>query len=156
MELYINNEQDIINITGLAELVQKVIETGLEILQVEDNVEVGVTFVDDEKIRELNRDYRYIDQPTDVLSFALEEGLDFGEIPDAPRMLGDIVISLQRAEEQSREYNHSFAREVGYLTAHGLLHLLGYDHQDEDERQQMRALEEQIMNRLNLARTQEE
>ena len=111
-----------------------------------------VTLVDNEAIRALNRQYRQIDAATDVLSFAQEEGEAFEQPAGAPRLLGDIVISLERAREQSEAFNHSLAREVGYLIAHGLLHLLGYDHQNIEDKEKMRSVEEQIMARVNLAR----
>jgi len=151
-ELYINNEQNCIDISGLDVVVKQVLETGLELLAVEGPIEVGVTFVDNETIKQLNRQYRSIDRVTDVLSFAQEEGEAFEQLPGAPRLLGDIVISLERAKEQSEEFNHSLAREVGYLTAHGLLHLLGYDHQNDQDKERMRTAEEQIMAKLNLSR----
>ena len=138
MDLYINNEQTKVDTSELEALVRKVLETGLKVLAVKDPVEISVTFVDNETIRTLNRDYRGVDQVTDVLSFAQEEGAEFIQPQGAPRMLGDIIIALERAVEQSNEYNHSLEREVGYLTAHGLLHLLGYDLQTEEERHKMR------------------
>jgi probable rRNA maturation factor len=152
VELYINNEQTKFDAAGLEALVNQVVETGLGVLQISGPVEVSVTFVDNDTIRDLNRDYRGIDEATDVLSFALEEGEEFFQPEGAPRVLGDIVISLERAYEQSAEYNHSFEREVGYLAAHGLLHLLGYDHETDQEKQEMRVLEERIMAELNLTR----
>ncbi|NLM69864.1 MAG: rRNA maturation RNase YbeY [Firmicutes bacterium] len=152
MDLYINNEQTKVDTSELEALVRKVLETGLKVLAVKDPVEISVTFVDNETIRTLNRDYRGVDQVTDVLSFAQEEGAEFIQPQGAPRMLGDIIIALERAVEQSNEYNHSLEREVGYLTAHGLLHLLGYDHQTEEERHKMRELEELVMVELNLTR----
>lgn len=152
MDLYINNEQTKVDTSELEALVRKVLETGLKVLAVKDPVEISVTFVDNETIRTLNRDYRGVDQVTDVLSFAQEEGAEFIQLQGAPRMLGDIIIALERAVEQSNEYNHSLEREVGYLTAHGLLHLLGYDHQTEEERHKMRELEELVMVELNLTR----
>jgi len=152
VDLYINNEQTKVDTSELEALVRKVLETGLKVLAVKDPVEISVTFVDNETIRTLNRDYRGVDQVTDVLSFAQEEGAEFIQPQGAPRMLGDIIIALERAVEQSNEYNHSLEREVGYLTAHGLLHLLGYDHQTEEERHKMRELEELVMVELNLTR----
>lgn len=152
MDLYINNEQTKVDTSELEALVRKVLETGLKVLAVKDPVEISVTFVDNETIRTLNRDYRGVDQVTDVLSFAQEEGAEFIQPQGAPRMLGDIIIALERAVEQSNEYNHSLEREVGYLTTHGLLHLLGYDHQTEEERHKMRELEELVMVELNLTR----
>ena len=152
MDLYINNEQTKVDTSELEALVRKVLETGLKVLAVKDPVEISVTFVDNETIRTLNRDYRGVDQVTDVLSFAQEEGAEFIQPQGAPRMLGDIIIALERAVEQSNEYNHSLEREVGYLTAHGVLQLLGYDHQTEEERHKMRELEELVMVELNLTR----
>ncbi|HHT47689.1 MAG TPA: rRNA maturation RNase YbeY [Firmicutes bacterium] len=118
--------------------------------------EVGVTLTDEETIHQLNREYRGIDAPTDVLSFALDEGetkpdgaadlppeLLYADSP--PELLGDIVICLPYARRQAAEYGHSFTRELLYLTVHGLLHLLGYDHQTESDRRQMRAEEEKFL-----------
>lgn len=96
MELYVNNEQTRVGTAGLDTVVRQVLETGLALLAVEGPVEVGVTFVDNETIRELNREYRGIDQATDVLSFAQEEGEVFHQPPGAPRILGDIVISWRK------------------------------------------------------------
>ena len=110
--------------------------------------EVGITLVvtDDEEIQAINAAQRGIDQPTDVLSFPLEGPDDvasgFVTPPGEPRRLGDIVISFPRAEAQAGDYGHSLRRELAYLTVHGTLHLLGYDHEDEAEREVMRAREE--------------
>ena len=110
--------------------------------------EVGITLVitDDEEIQAINSAQRGIDQPTDVLSFPLEgpddAGSGFVTPPGEPRQLGDIVISFLRAEAQAGEYGHSLRRELAYLAVHGTLHLLGYDHEDEVEREVMRAREE--------------
>ena len=135
MELFINNEQDSVDTAGLNSVIRQVLQAGLELLAVAGPVEVGVTLVDNEAIRALNRQYRQIDAATDVLSFAQEEGEAFEQPAGAPRLLGDIVISLERAREQSEAFNHSLAREVGYLIAHGLLHLLGYDHQNIEDKE---------------------
>lgn len=120
-----------------------------------ENTEVSITFVSDQYIQELNRAYRDVDRPTDVLSFAFDEG-ETGNIQYSDEcgyhLLGDIIISLERAIEQAKEYNHSLNREVGFLTAHGMLHLLGYDHMDEESEQSMHALEEKILANLNLVR----
>ncbi|OUM95970.1 MAG: rRNA maturation RNase YbeY [Thermobacillus sp. ZCTH02-B1] len=124
--------------------------------------EVALTFVDDERIRELNREYRGIDRPTDVLSFALNEDggepdIVFGDLSDdeddpISGMLGDIVISLERAKAQSEAYGHSLEREIGFLFVHGFLHLLGYDHQTEEEERIMFAKQEEILRRAGLTR----
>jgi probable rRNA maturation factor len=112
---------------------------------------VGITLVitDDEEIRDLNDAHRGVDEPTDVLSFPLEAsplggGTSDGFVtpPDLARHLGDVVISYPRAEAQAREYGHSIRRELAYLTVHGCLHLLGYDHEDEADREAMRSREE--------------
>ena len=110
----------------------------LATLEFEDfgrRAEVSVTFTDNEKIHALNREYRNVDRPTDVLSFPLSDGEDYDTDGDAV-LLGDIVISLERAQTQAEEYGHSFEREVAFLTVHSMLHLLGYDHETspEDER----------------------
>lgn len=152
MELYINNDQDQIEVAGLKTLIKQVLQVGLELEQIGDEVEVSITFVDDAMIQELNNEYRGIDQVTDVLSFAQDDGFEFEPIPGLPRILGDIVISLPQAVVQATDYGHSLQREVGYLTAHGLLHLLGYDHQEQAEKQIMRAKEEEIMAQVNLGR----
>ncbi|NLM20530.1 MAG: rRNA maturation RNase YbeY [Peptococcaceae bacterium] len=122
-----------------------------------ENAEIGLVLVDDNKIQALNKAYRGVDAPTDVLSFALQEKGE-GEpdvmfdasLPDPA--LGDIVISVERARAQAKEYGHSFRREIVYLAVHGALHLLGFDHGDDEETAVMRRKEEEIMARLNLPR----
>lgn len=117
----------------------------------EERTEISVTFVDGEEIRELNRDYRDTDKVTDVLSFPQFDDLndipEFGEI-----CLGDVVICKERAEEQAEEFGHSFEREIIYLFTHSILHLLGYDHMEEEEKQEMRAREEVVMTHLGITR----
>ncbi|EMT38206.1 probable rRNA maturation factor [Thermoanaerobacter thermohydrosulfuricus] len=159
MNILIDNRQDKVDATNLEELVEKVIKTVLEVEEVIDNVEVSVSFVDNEEIRKLNKYYRGIDKPTDVLSFPLAEFEDtYAEVEEIEedseevQPIGDIVISLEKALEQSMEYGHSFEREVAYLTAHSMLHLLGYDHETEEERKIMREKEEEVMARLNIGR----
>ena len=125
--------------------------------------EVALTFVDDEAIHELNRQYRGIDRPTDVLSFAMHETAEDepeikmqppepDDMPDIPDLLGDIVISVPRAMEQAQEYGHSFEREIGFLFVHGFLHLLGYDHESEEEERTMFAKQERILEQAGLKR----
>jgi probable rRNA maturation factor len=159
MNILIDNRQSKVDAANLEELIEKVIKTVLEAEEVIDNVEVSVSFVDNEEMRKLNKYYRGIDKPTDVLSFPLaefEETYDKIEKIDQEseevQPIGDIVISLEKALEQSMEYGHSFEREVAYLTAHSMLHLLGYDHQTEEERKIMRQKEKEIMARLNIRR----
>ncbi|WCK53465.1 rRNA maturation RNase YbeY [Aneurinibacillus sp. Ricciae_BoGa-3] len=141
----------------LLNLLRKVLNAAAELEEIEG--EVVVSFVDDERIHELNREYRGIDRPTDVLSFAMtEQGEDEVEIfvdeedQEMPTMLGDIIISIPRAKEQAEEYGHSFEREMGFLTAHGFLHLIGYDHGTEEEEKEMFGRQEEILNRVGLVR----
>ena len=115
--------------------------------------EVSVTLVDDGRIRELNRDFRQIDRATDVLSFPLGEGVYDEDPATGLAQLGDVVLSLEHAVAQAKEYGHSVKREVGYLTVHSVLHLLGYDHVgDPAEAADMRAREEAVMAALRLPR----
>ena len=107
------------------------------------NPTVSITIVDNKKIKEINRDYRNKDSETDVISFAFEEADDY-EYPDM-RFLGEIYISIDKAKSQAEEYGHSLKREICFLTVHGLLHLLGYDHIEEKDRVVMRKLEEEIL-----------
>lgn len=116
-----------------------------------DLAEVSVTFVGPEEIRELNRDYRGIDKVTDVLSFPQFD--DFENLPDIDELcLGDVVICRERAEEQAEEYGHSYERELVYLFVHSILHLLGYDHMEEEEKKEMRGREEEVMTFLGIER----
>ena len=114
--------------------------------------EVSVTFVSNERIQEINREYRDKDTPTDVISFAMEE-LGEGEMEligaDMPRVLGDIIISIPKTKEQAEEYGHSFIRELGFLAVHGFLHLLGYDHMNEEEEKEMFTLQKEILNDMD-------
>lgn len=125
--------------------------------------EVSLTFTNDEEIHQLNRDYRGIDRPTDVLSFAMQEdGVDeldiFFEVESEDEsdpisgMLGDIIISVETAAAQSEEYGHSLEREIGFLFVHGFLHLIGYDHQDDAAEAEMTAKQEAILQQAGLSR----
>lgn len=122
--------------------------------------EVVITLVTNERIHELNRDYRGVDRPTDVLSFALnEEGegdmeifVEESEFGDYPNMLGDIIISIPRTKEQAQDYGHSFERELGFLAVHGFLHLIGYDHGTPEEEKEMFTRQEHILQEVGLTR----
>lgn len=124
-------------------------------LQITDPCELSVTFVDNNRIQEINREYRGKDMPTDVISFALEE-LGEGEIQisgaNMPRVLGDIIISTDKAREQATDYGHSVERELGFLAVHGFLHLLGYDHETEAEEKEMFDLQRSILDEYGLRR----
>ncbi|MEK5232577.1 rRNA maturation RNase YbeY [Lysinibacillus sp. FSL K6-0232] len=137
------------------ELVEKLLQHAASVENIEPEAEVSVTFVTNEAIQEINREYRGKDQPTDVISFALEE-LGEGEMEiifeGMPRVLGDIIISTDRAKEQAEEYNHSFERELGFLAVHGFLHLLGYDHMEPAEEKVMFTKQDEILQTFGLGR----
>lgn len=139
-------------------IVEDLLQFAAETENVKQDAEVSVTFVTNERIQEVNREFRDKDQPTDVISFALEE-MGEGEMEiiglDQPPMLGDIIISIQRAKEQAEDYGHSFMRELGFLACHGFLHLLGYDHMDEQEEKEMFTKQKDILNSYGLKRSQE-
>ncbi|MNO21543.1 Endoribonuclease YbeY [compost metagenome] len=158
-----NNEQDKLEISeDLIKLLDNLLQKAAESEGVEDG-EVALTFVDDEEIHVLNREYRGIDRPTDVLSFAMNESLDEEldivyeveegeELDDLTDMFGDIIISVERAKAQSEEYGHSIKREIGFLFVHGFLHLLGYDHQDEASEAEMMGKQEAVLAQVGLVR----
>lgn len=129
---------------------EKVAQVCLEIEEVDSSAEISLVFVDDDEIQILNKTYREKDMPTDVLSFPLWDGEEedvSGEI-----LLGDIIISLETAQRQAEEYGHTLEREIAYLMVHGLLHLLGYDHMDTEEKKVMRQKEEEILHAIDLDR----
>jgi probable rRNA maturation factor len=135
--------------------VEELLQFAAEVEEVAQDAELSVTFVTNERIQEVNRDYRDKDQPTDVISFALEE-IGEGEIAivglEQPPVLGDIIISIPRAREQAIEYGHSFIRELGFLAVHGFLHLLGYDHMTEEDEKKMFTKQKDILERYGLKR----
>ncbi|NLL44125.1 MAG: rRNA maturation RNase YbeY [Mollicutes bacterium] len=124
------------------EEIKKLIEYALKREKLE-NVEFNIVIVDNATIHKLNNEYRGVDSPTDVLSFALEDNLDI-KLPGI-RLLGDIYISLDKLKEQAKEYGHSFLRELAFLTIHGFLHLLGYNHMDQKEEEIMFKKQELIL-----------
>ncbi len=121
-----------------------------------DSAYISLVLTDDTGIAAVNREYRAVDAPTDVLSFPQHEDLMIDALPaaagGAPLMLGDIVVSLPRAEEQARAYGHSRARELGFLLVHGLLHLLGYDHETPEDAAIMEARQDAVLDSLGLRR----
>lgn len=146
MEFYIDNRQDKFPVSeDMEKLIEKVILESLKVEGLSDNYEISISFVNNNEIKELNKEYRGVDAETDVLSFPMDE--DF--IVSTP-LLGDIIISMERANEQALEYQHSLEREVAYLTAHSMFHLMGYDHMDEEEKIIMRSKEKQVMKNLKL------
>ena len=135
--------------------IKQVIETVLKEEGIQAELEVYVTLTNNDKIHEINLKTRSVDRPTDVLSFPMferEEIPSLKEKSEESDILGDIIISVEKVEEQAIEYGHSFDRELCYLTTHGMLHLLGYDHMIEDEKKIMRKREEEILAKLNMER----
>ena len=159
-ELIIENEQNKIEFTDkLQELMQLVCDEALRYEECDFDAQISITLTDNDEIQVINSEHRGIDKPTDVLSFPMLEFDEDGQIIDnefeydenGAIMLGDIVISLERAKEQSEEYGHSFEREVAFLCVHSMLHLLGYDHERSDEEdKEMRARQTEIMKIMGL------
>ena len=158
--IYFENNQEKVAVTYKLEmLVRRAIEATLDNECYGNACEVSVTFTDNEGIRELNRRFRKLDKPTDVLSFPLfdYDGTS-GEPPvdELCPMLGDIVLSLEMAEAQGAEFGHGTVREVAFLTVHSMLHLLGYDHETgEEDENEMRARQREVMERLGLGISEE-
>ena len=156
IRVVISNNQKAVKIpTGLRMLVRRCCNAVLRMEEFPGSAEISVTFVDNKQIHELNKLHRKIDAPTDVLSFPMGENgvYDIDPATNA-KILGDIVISMEKAAEQAKRYGHSLQREVGYLTAHSMLHLLGYDHEKGGlEKVHMREIEEWIMSQLGLPST---
>lgn len=176
LQLAWNNEQEEYGISEeLIAKLEELLRLAGESEQITDG-EVALTFVNDEAIREINKQYRGLDKPTDVLSFAMQEmgedeleiiyDGDDGDLSDAAALegdefeveedfeepLGDIIISVPRAIEQAGEYGHSVERELGFLFVHGFLHLIGYDHQSEEEEKEMFGKQEAILQKAGLTR----
>ena len=156
LKIYFENNQEKHSIHyDLKMLVRHTILETLDYEGMENDAEVSVTFVDDSGIQELNKKFRNMDKPTDVLSFPLLDYEGESEEPFFDELchnLGDIVISLERAMAQANEFGHSFEREVAFLTAHSMLHLLGYDHEiSEEDDADMRRRQNDIMDRLGLS-----
>lgn len=144
-------------------LIEQLIVSASKKLELGDNFEMSVTIVDNNRIHEINREYRKMDKPTDVISFAIEDNdeedfeiffdtLDNEEEIEIPRLLGDIFISIDKAEEQAKEFGHNLDREIGFLAVHGFLHLNGYDHQTEEEEHEMFSLQDEILKENDLER----
>lgn len=156
METMIINQQNKVNYTkDLQQVIQNVVNSAAKVVKLPKNSEISILLVDNSYIKELNFIYRNQNRPTDVLSFAMnelaEDEPDYESLEDV-NILGDIVVSLEKAVEQGEEYGHSISRELGYLVAHGMLHLIGYDHETEEETRGMRNLEEKIMQSVKLER----
>ncbi len=155
IEIFLSNEQDKLDPPqDIEKLIEDCTAAALEEEGIDDTAEVSVTFVDNEGIRALNNEHRGIDRETDVLSFPLgdDDGYEIDPDNDAI-MLGDIVISLERAAQQAEEYGHSYRREVAFLITHSLFHLLGYDHvNNEEEEKVMFGKQEKVLDKLGITR----
>ena len=155
VKVIISNDQKKVKIPrGTRLLIRRCCHAVLEEEDFGSDAEVSVTFVDNETIHQLNNQYRNVDRPTDVLSFPLGENGEYDiDLDTGAKLLGDIVISIPKAMEQAEEYNHSLEREIGFLTVHSMLHLLGYDHVNGGlEQVHMREKEETVLTKLGLKR----
>lgn len=141
MKILKTNIQNYFNDVDYSELLSKVSKQASNILQLSD-FEINVVFVSNDTIQEMNKTYRNKDYPTDVLTFPNGEN----------HQLGDIIISLEKCEEQRIEYNHSFNRELGFLFIHGILHTLGYDHQTKEDEEEMNSLQDRVLQKAKLYR----
>ena len=156
MLIYLENVQDKIPLASeILSSIRSGLEAVAELNNLSDNDEVDVTIVDDNEIHKLNLDYRGVDRPTDVLSFALDEVTDNDEpeLIGGPEehLLGDIIISAETAFRQAEEYGHGIKREITYLAVHGMLHLLGFDHLTEEDKAIMRCKEEEALRLVGLS-----
>ncbi|KIL09107.1 heat-shock protein [Clostridium botulinum] len=165
--IYVDNRQEKMEVSDeFTNHLEKVIEFALKEEDVNIPSEISLLFVDNEEIREINNETRNIDRATDVLSFPMldypekkvfkevytENDFSEADFDGDDLVIGDIVLSLERALEQSKEYNHSYEREASYLVVHSVLHLLGYDHMEEDDKVKMRKREEEILTALDIRR----
>lgn len=155
IKVIIENKQKTVRVpTGVRLLIRRCCHATLELEGFEGSAEINVSIVDDDMIRQINNEHRHIDSVTDVLSFPLGENGQYDINPEnGAKMLGDVVISIERAQAQAEQFGHSFQREIGYLTVHSVLHLLGYDHVDGGlDAVRMREKEEAIMTSVGLPR----
>ena len=155
LRVIIDNQQNVMKIpTGVRMLVRRCCKAVLANEGFTDSAEISVTFVDDDTIHELNKKHRNIDKSTDVLSFPMGENGEYDvNLDTGAKVLGDIIISIEHAYAQAEKYGHTLQREIGFLTVHSLLHLLGYDHENGGlEAVKMREKEEAVLTRVGLKR----
>lgn len=157
-QIYFENEQDKLPVDDtLLALLEQVVDTVAKAEDIKEPLSVEVLLTDNEGIREMNRDYREIDRATDVLSFPMLENISEAtelDMEDGFLLLGNVVISLERAREQAEEYGHSFEREAAFLMAHSMYHLLGYDHErSEEEEKVMFGKQEAVLQEMGLSRS---
>ena len=155
VKVIISDEQKEITVPrGIRMLIRRCCNAVLQAEKFGSDAEVSVSFVDNERIHELNAQYRNVDRETDVLSFPMGENGEYDTNMDTgAKILGDIVISVPKAMEQAKAYNHSLQREIGFLTVHSMLHLLGYDHENGGiEQVHMREKDEEVLTKIGLKR----
>ncbi|MDD2480546.1 MAG: rRNA maturation RNase YbeY [Lutispora sp.] len=161
MTVLVDNRQDLMEISeDMETLANKIVKAVLDYEDWDDNFEISISFVDNQEMQDLNKEYRNIDAPTDVLSFSMlefeedDEGFesDLNDYIEEELPLGDIVISVERAIEQAGEYGHSKDREIAFLLVHGMLHLLGYDHEEKADERVMFQKQDTILGILNINR----
>ncbi len=151
VDILYDDRQDKMKVTdGNIEAIKKTVIACLETEGMDGIYEVSVSFVTNEEIKELNRQYRNVDSETDVLSFPLDDEDDDFSMDGDSMLLGDIVLSTEKIIEQAKDFGHSLEREMLYLVAHSTLHLLGYDHMEDDEKSEMRQREKEIMKKLSV------
>lgn len=155
MQIISNDEHGLLSDAQI-ELVESILVHAAMEEDVEEPSELSVTFLTNDEIQAINREWRGKDTATDVISFAFDEmgedEMDFMLDEDEPRLLGDLLISVERCQEQAADYGHSFERELGFLAIHGFLHLLGYDHMTPEEEAEMTARQEQVLAHFELKR----
>jgi len=161
LTVLVDNRQDLMEISeDMETLANKIVKAVLDYEDWDDNFEISISFVDNQEMQDLNKEYRNIDAPTDVLSFSMlefeedDEGFesDLNDYIEEELPLGDIVISVERAIEQAGEYGHSKDREIAFLLVHGMLHLLGYDHEEKADERVMFQKQDTILGILNINR----
>ncbi len=155
MTVLIDNRTDEDINPKITEIINSVAEESLRYENFDLNCEVSVSFVTNEEIHSINKHFRNIDRETDVLSFpqlTFEENEEISRNEDGEIILGDIIISVEKALEQSKEYGHSFEREMAFLTAHSMLHLMGYDHMTPEEEKDMFKRQKDILENLGISR----
>lgn len=132
------------DVTEFTPFFNQIAASAEKVLNLEKDLEISVTFVRSRTIHKINKEYRGIDRPTDVISFAIRDDLD-DDVPEEEKDLGDLFINIDYARRQAREYGHSYQREIGFLFTHGMLHCLGYDHMKPEDEKVMFALQDQIL-----------
>ena len=155
MTVLIDNRTDFEITPETEKLFNDVITESLRYEEFDPQCEISLSIVNNDEIQEINKQYRNIDAPTDVLSFPLltfEEGEQADVNENDEIMLGDIIISIEKAISQAEDYGHGLKRELAFLTAHSMLHLMGYDHMEDDEREEMFEKQEAILNNLGITR----